>query len=272
MYSKVKYEDPHILSAFLYANHWSEEVVSRDCLVWFSPLLLLLGIGEVIVSAILIHNSYRYFIGAIYTGIIAIIASAGSIFLKTRFTVFIYLVAITITYVISVIGSIFSIMNFLFLGHIEACASTTGQTTDSCGFNSKFECYGNAAYFEQAVRCEGGYDNTHTTSHYHCSCVLRGDSKDCSYWKHFDDCTNLVDNATLYLPMVVAASFALALTVVSGYAMVIAYVLLNDPESITKWCCWAVVRPRTRSPSMVAMMEQELQTPKDNQLRPVHML
>jgi hypothetical protein len=84
MYSKIKYEDPHVLSAFLHANHWSEEVVSR------------VGIGEVIVSAILIHNSYRYFIGAMYTGIIAMIASAGSIFLKTRFTVFIYLVAITI--------------------------------------------------------------------------------------------------------------------------------------------------------------------------------
>lgn len=270
MYSKL-YKDPHVLSAFLYSNNWSEEVVSRDCLVWFAPLLCLLGVGEVIVSAIVINNSYGYFVGALYTGILSIITSIGTMSLKTRFTVYIYLVFITITYVLSVIGSILSIMNVLFLGRVEACASTVGTSSESCGYTSPLQCYGDSTYFAQAAICASEYDNSHSTSHNHCSCVIHGDSKDCLYFQAFNNCSNLVHHPALYIPTIIAASFALALTVISGYAMFLAYVLLYAPESINKWCFW--VAGTIRSPLTIAeRMDLEPTNGRGNELRPMHMI
>jgi hypothetical protein len=245
---------------------WKEEITARNYLFWFTPLLLLLGIAEGVVSIMCIGNGYGYFAGAIYTAFLCILTAIFSIFIRSRLSVVIYHVFISLTFLLAALGAVLSVMNFLFVGKIKACASTNGPTISSCGFNSPFECYGDSSYFLQAANCEGSYDNSHKAETDHCSCVIQGASSQCYYYSSFNNCNHLLDDDSLYTPLVLSAAFALAIAVVSGYTLFLTYLILYNPAIVDEYCWWVNIITRTvRTPSRAGLLaNEERRNPKND--------
>ncbi len=116
-----------------------------------SVLLLLFGIGDLGASGAVYKDTGNNYIGAMYSGVIAIVTGILGVFVGPV-PVAVFIAFNIITFIVGAVGTVIGWSVYAIIKDFEACATYNGVYTDSCGSNTLYTCYGNSDYYLQVVK------------------------------------------------------------------------------------------------------------------------
>jgi hypothetical protein len=114
-------------------------------LIITSALVLLLGIAELVASAVLIKNSGGNYSGGIYAGIICLMTGTRGLYVRSgpeRTRLIQLSILSVISFILSIIAAAIQSNQYSFLQSVESCD------------NSSLTCYGNSAYCPASYICQ----------------------------------------------------------------------------------------------------------------------
>jgi hypothetical protein len=168
--------------------------VCRTFFLICNVCLLLGSIGELITSIFVISYSGAWSIGAIYTSIVCLLTSIRSFYLPSRKWLLCDLISLIFCVICSIVSTGILIYTSKYVYEIEACANYTGESNTSCSsYSSQQHCYGNSAYYTQALVCSADYYYTQGADEGVCSCVKRDDTDTCYEFTHVSNCKRFVE-------------------------------------------------------------------------------